>query len=427
MVATCVAAFMLGCGGNDVTPRVVPGGGVSDGDIDGEVNVHVIDSRTDAPIAGAKVAIGETEKTTDAKGLAVFADVEGAQTIAALADGYRSGVWVQVNGANVTLPLQPLTGTPEQATLAGTIAGWSNITVPQGHVKAAIVVYSQTDDLGDDANTISTPNNTQICFGANDCAWTIHTRTGTVTLTAIIVDRDANGTLDPADDTNTIIGYATKAGIDVDAGVNQSGLVLDQVEPGNLETVTIDEGTPPAGLPEVTSFPGIEVGNDEVVQLPLIAVVPDATSFLVPKRTVFGADATYRLTAIAQTTSGDASAQSIVLRQGLTDPALAAGTWLVPPVNVTATRTNATFEPVSGAAAHSVTWRDAAGADLLEITVFDAKTGSVDVPTLVALPPSGMLTARVNAIGADFDVNDFSLEEDSGLLWGIAAQPTDIP
>jgi hypothetical protein len=33
----------------------------------------------------------------------------------------------------------------------------------------------------------------------------------------------------------------------------------------------------------------------------------------------------------------------------------------------------------------------------------------------------------VNAIGADFDVNDFSLEEDSDLLWGISAQPVNLP
>jgi hypothetical protein len=133
------------------------------------------------------------------------------------------------------------------------------------------------------------------------------------------------------------------------------------------------------------------------------------------------------LTAIAQTTSGGAAAQSIILRQGLADPALAAGEWLVPPVNVVATRTTASFSPVMGAKAHSITWRDEMGDDLLEITVFDSKTKAVEVPNLVALPPSGTLTARVNAIGADFDVNDFSLEEDSSKLWGIASQPIDIP
>ncbi len=420
-----VLVAVVGCS-NDVSPRLIVGGGVGDGDIDGEVNVYVIDSYTDAPVAGAKVSIGDKAKTTDAKGLVVFPDVSGAQTIATKAEGYRSGVWVKVNGANVTMPIEPLTSTPEQATLAGTIGNWANISVLPGHIKAAFVLYSQTDDLGNNANSIPTPNNANICFAMTDCAWSVVSRTGSVTLTAVIVDRDAKGTLDPMDDTNTVIGYAFKQNITVSGGVSQSGLVLDQVEAGNLETVTIDEGTPPPGLPEVTSYPGIETSAHEVVQLPL-AFFAKATSYLVPKRSVYGADATYRLTAIAQTTSGDKAAQSILLRQGLTDPALAAGMWLVPPVNVVATRTMVSFSPVAGAKAHSAVWKDSMGADMLEITVFDAKTKELEVPNTVALPLSGTMTARVNAFGADFDVNDFSLEEDSALLWGIAAQPTDIP
>jgi len=51
----------------------------------------------------------------------------------------------------------------------------------------------------------------------------------------------------------------------------------------------------------------------------------------------------------------------------------------------------------------------------------------VDIPALVALPETGKLTARVNAIGATFDVRDFSLEEDDELLWGIAGEPVAVP
>lgn len=410
---------------NDVDPRVIAGGGVGDGEIDGEVNVHIIDTRTDEPVAGAEVYIGETSKTTDAKGLVTFSDVEGEQTISAKASNYRSSVWAHVNGANITIPLTPLSGTPEQATLAGTIAGWSSITVAAGHAKAAVVTYSQTPDLGDDANNLSTPGNANICFGP-DCNWSVVTRTGPVTLIALIVDRDLKGT--PAqldDDTNAVIGYAVKTGITVTTGVSQSGLVLDQVEAGNLETLSYDLGTPPAGLPETLAIPGIEVSSDEVVQLPLF-VFTEETSVLVPKRTVFGGTATYRLTAVAQTPSGEMGAQSIILRQGLSSPTIEAGTWLIPPVNVDVTRTTASWDLVSGAAAHSVIWSDSTG-ELLEISVFDSKTKEVDVPNAVALPTSGTLTAKVQGIGADFDVNDFSLEDDSDLLWGISAQPVSIP
>ena len=413
---------------NDVDPRVIPGGGVSDGEIDGEVNVAVIDSDTDAPIIGATVEIGGTQKTTDTKGFVTFSDVEGEQDIAVKAEGYRSAMWLDVNGANVTIALQSQSTTVPQAQLAGTIAGWDAIAVPQGHAKAAYAITSQSDDLGDKGNNLDQTGRMQFCIAGNECAWNLNSRTGTVTVIAAIVDRDLNGTLtDPNDDTSKIIGWAFKSGITVNDGVNQSGLVLDQVEAGNLETVTVDLGTPPPSLTETAVLVGIEVSKDEVIQMPITAILdPSKTTLLAPKRTVFGANATYRLTAIAQTTSGDMGAQAIVLRQGLTTSTLAAGTWLTPPTGVTATRTSASWEPVTGAKAHSVAFR-AANEELLEITAFNSKTKQVDIPALVSLPSSGTLTARVNAIGADFDVNDFSLEDDSDLLWGISAQPVNVP
>jgi len=162
-------------------------------------------------------------------------------------------------------------------------------------------------------------------------------------------------------------------------------------------------------------------------QLPIGIEVPaTATTMLVPKRSVFGADATYRLTAIAQTASGDMGAQSIVVRHGLTSTSLPAGTWLVPPTGVTVTRTSAAHDAVTGAKAHSVDYVDSSGTTLLEITVFDDKAKTVDVPALVALPSSGTLTAKVNGIAADFDVTDFSLDTDRDKLTGISAQPATI-
>jgi hypothetical protein len=428
MRALLALGLLVGCS-NDVDPRTIPGGGVGDGEIDGEVNVTIIDDQTDEVIANATVAIGESEKRTDAKGRVTFSDVEGAQTIAVKAESYRSTVWADVNGANITIPLKPSTGTttPAQATLAGTVAGWDTINVDAGHAKVAVITYSQTDDLGDEANNLKTPGNTNICFAGAECNWSVVTRTGSVTVFAMILDRDLKGT--PAtleDDTNTVIGYAFKPGITVADGVDQSGLVLDLLEAGNLETVTLDLGTPPPGLPERLNLVGIEVSSDEVIQLPLFLFFPDDTELVVPKRTSFGGNGTYRLSALAGTSMGDMGAQSIILRQGQETTTLAAGTWLVPPVNVDITRTTASFDAVVGATAHSVVWSDSTG-ELLEITSFNAKTADFEVPSLVALPSAGTLSAKAQAIGADFDVNDFSLEDDSELLWGISTQPVSIP
>jgi hypothetical protein len=402
---------------------VIPGGGVGDGDIDGEINVHIIDG-DDEPIEGATVEIGDSQKTTDEDGLVVFSDVEGAQTIAVKANGFRSAVWVGANGANVTIPLTSTMGPPDSATLTGTINGWNDVLVANGHVKVAIILYSQSDRLGDAANDLQTPNNGNTCFGDAPCNWTLVSRTGPVTITAAIIDLNGNGTpLDQSDDTQEIVKWAFKSGVMVEAGVDQSGHALEMV--GNYQNLEIEKGTPPAALTEVTLVPGIELSADEVVQIPAF-INTDPSKVVAPQKEVFPGEPTYRLTAFAQTPGGEEGAQSIVLRRGLENTFLEAGTWLAPPAGVEITRAGASWEAVSGAAIHSATWSDGTD-DLLEITVLDGQTNAVDVPSLVSLPSSGTLSARVSAIAADIDLNNFSLEDDSQLIWGASAQPVSIP
>lgn len=413
--------------GNDAEPRLIAGGGIGDGEIDGVLHVHVIGDG-DVPIANATVRVGDTDETTDERGLATFEDLEGPQTISVKAEGFRSAVWVAANGANVTIPIEPLAPpAPDQATLSGSIPGWDTISVPQGHVKAAIVFYSQTDDLGDDANDIPTPNGGNVCgIVGSTCNWTLAARTGAVTVIAMIVDRDTRGTpADPNDDTTTVIGWASRA-VTVEKNVNQSGLELPMIEAGNLQNVAIDLGAPPAALTQTSAIVGIELSEDEVIQLPLF-LTSDQASVLAPRPQVFGADATYRLTAIAQTASGEDGAQSIVLRRGLREARLEAGTWLVPPTGLDVTRTRASFSRVEGAKLHTVAYEDAAGRQLLDIAIFDASITSVDVPALVSLPVSGALNARVSGIAADLDLGDFSLDEDADRLHGIAAEPAQVP
>jgi hypothetical protein len=416
LLLLCLAA----CGGGGTDPRIVAGGGIADGEIDGKVWVHVIDDADDAPLANATVAIGSQEKTTDVEGFVEFTDVEGPQTIAVKLAGYRPTVWDRANGKNVTIPLAKATA--EQATLSGSITGWETIQLAQNHVKIGLVFYSQSDALGDAANDLQTPGGGNICLMQQACNWTLVTRTGTVTVLAGIADRDTKGTPDLGDDTQTIIGWAVKTGITVEAGVNQSGIALAQVEAGNLETLTVDFGTPPAALTETAAFIGFEVGDDEVVQVPVF----ESNTVLAPKASVFGSSR-QRLTAIAQTSSGGLGAQSIVLRRNVSGPTFTAGEWMTPPVGVTAARTTASWQAVAGAKIHQVQYRDpVTNANLLEITVFDAAVTTTAVPPLVALPGSGAVVARVSGLGADIDPQDFSLAEDEDKLFAIAVQPVQV-
>ena len=417
------AYLLVACGGgNDVDPRVIPGGGLGDGAIDGEVNIYVVD-HDDAPIADATVQVGSTEAVTDDDGLVVFTDVSGPQTVVVKAQGYRSVVWDRANAANMTIGLEPLRPlAPDQAALSGTITGWSGISTT--NVKFGIVFYSHSDELGDDANSIETVD-TNACFGVT-CSFTLNTRTGTVSLVAAILDVDTKGTPDGSDDARTIVAWAKKTGIVVEKGVNQSGLALDLVEAGNLNAVTIDYGTPPAGLPKHDAYIGITLDDDEVVQMPTF-LENVKSDVLVPKPSAFAADASYRLTAIAQTTTGEEGAQSVLLRRDLSGTTFDAGEWLVPPIGVTATRTSATFEPIENAKIHSINWKNAAGDELLEITLFDRTVTTIDVPSLVALPVSGALTVAVGGLGAEIDLQDFSIDRDRDKIWGFTAEPVTVP
>src|SRR3954469_8783408 len=149
------ATILTACGddgSSKVPPRVIEGGGIGDGPIDGVANIYVIDDKTRDPIAGATVKVGTVEGMTDDDGLFVIEDVKGPQTIVVKADTFRPEMWIRANGANMTFDMNPATDpVAPQARLTGTI-DLSAIQIPQGHVKVGIVGYSQTDNLGDADN-----------------------------------------------------------------------------------------------------------------------------------------------------------------------------------------------------------------------------------------------------------------------------------
>lgn len=407
-------------------PRVIPGGGIGDGPIDGVAYVYAIDEATRMPVSGATVRVGEVEGTTDADGLFTAEGVSGPQTVIVKATNYRSEMWIGANGTNLTLNLGPAADpTPQSATLSGTV-DVAGVSVQGGHTVLAVVTYSQSDDLGDAANEIPTPGGTNACFTgvANNqpCTFSIETRTGTVSLVAAIYDRDLNGTPgNPDDDTQTLVGWATRTGIAVTAGNDQTAQDLTMIPAGMLATATIDFGTPPAGHPEQGGLVGVELGDDEVLQLAF--ATPAAPSLLIPALAQFPG-ATYRLIGLSASGTTPTSSQSIVLRRGLTGTTLAAGTWLAPPTSTMASRTGASWARVAGATVHSVEYAQGT-ANLLGVTVFD-DAAQFTIPDLLALP-QGPVTVDFNAIGAPgLDVNDFALDADRDKLSQVSSQPMEI-
>jgi hypothetical protein len=358
--------------------------------------------------------------------LFVATGVTGPQTVIAKATGFRPEMWVGANGANMTMNLATdKAEIPGRANLTASIQNWQSITVAPTHAKAAIAMFSQSDDIGDPANEIETDGDTNICFSAADgtsCSFTITTRTGRVALLAILLDIDTKGTPEDTDDTTAFLGYAHKPNLTVADGVDQTGIELAIVPAANAQGVTIDFGSPPSGLNSRAGIIGVEVGDDGVFQLPFIRTPMDA-GFIAPKLDAIAATG-YRVTGIAA--DGDPATQtSIVLRRDLDGPTLAAGDWLVPPATANVSRTSASWSPVAGGTVHSVELAQGT-TRVLNVTVFDDTT-EVTFPDLVELP-SGAIEAKVGAIGAPgLDVTNFSVDEDFAKLSQVGQRTVTIP
>ena len=75
-----LAAAAVGCGGvsGPPEPKMIPGGGVADGKVSGNLFVYVVDEETRAAISSANVRVGDSSDTspcqvlTDSTGLAKF-------------------------------------------------------------------------------------------------------------------------------------------------------------------------------------------------------------------------------------------------------------------------------------------------------------------------------------------------------------------
>jgi len=406
--------------GNRPDPRVIPGGGIGDGAIDGVVNLYVIDETSRDPIAGAEVRVGTVTGLTGADGLFVAEGVVGPQDVVVKAPGHRKELWVGVNGANVTIDLETdLAATPASVTLSGTVLNFASVpfTVQPNHAKVALIQYSQTAKLGDPANEIATTANGNLCF-ADPCTFTINTRTGKLALLATILDFDTKGTDDDADDTIAVIGYAVRQGIDTASASSAQDLTV--IADANLQLVAVDLGAPPSTLDQRGALVAIELGDEGVLPVGTFGAV----SGKVPKLSALTGATGYRLTAFA-TDGAVAAAQSIALRRGLTGTTLSAGDWLAPPTGISLTRQAGSWTNASGATVHSIELSQGA-TRILNVTVFDSTRTSFDIPSSITLP-SGPLSAVVNAFGATgFDVTSFSLDQDLDKIDRIGGQQTTI-
>ncbi|HTJ45242.1 MAG TPA: hypothetical protein VL463_24215 [Kofleriaceae bacterium] len=428
---------LVACGGNDAAPALITGGGVGSGEIDGRVNVYVIDSNTFAAISGAKVRVGSISGMTDANGLfTAKGDLSGKQDVAVVADMHVPTLWAGVNGANVTIPVRLTTqATVAQAELDGTIDNWATLPAPaQGHATLATITYTWTTRLDDPANSIGSPSGTggipaNLClnsqFGNPGCDFKVNARTGSVALFATITDRDFKGTpTNFADDTAVVSGFAWKGGLAVNGGVNQTGVTLTSLAAGDTQNATVAFGTVPAALTTVGGLVYVDLGADGMAPIlrdplaPLTTISPTNTSVLVPKLSAF-TGASYRIVASAQGNTG----QSIINKHGLTDVSnVSLGDWLGTPTGMMFASDTVSATAVSGASllgfeisnASSTSW---------SVSIFDGST-SAKIPTDLAPIPTGSNTLKAQAIDVSADLKDFNLEHALDIVNRVSSDTT---
>ncbi len=406
-------------------PRIIEGGGIGDGPIEGVANVYVIDDATRDPISGATVRVGDVEGTTDATGLFIAEGVTGPQTVLVKAADHRAEMWMGANGANMTFALMlGADPNPLSATMTGSLSLTTLDDLDPNHVYFAQVGYSASQDLGDDENELATPNDTHQCLftsKASPCNFTIVTRTGKVALFASVIDVDTKGTQTGTDDTFEQVAWAFRPAVTVAANATMTGMDLTPIIGTDLADVAVEFGTPPSALTQRGALIQVELPDRALLSLGF--VTPTAPTLKAPKVSAITGATAFRLVAIA-TTGGDEPTESIVLRRNLSASPLAAGTWLSPPGSTDVSRTGASWAPVSGATVHSVEFTQGT-ANLLNVTSLDG-TSLFTVPELLALP-GGPITVKIQAIGAtDFDVTNFSLDADRDKLDRVSADTIEL-
>jgi hypothetical protein len=407
-------------------PQPAAGAGVGHGAVNGELNVFVLDSRAKQPIAGAAVSAGALSGTTDASGLATLRDASlvGKQDIAVAAAGHVPTSWFGVNGAVVTITVDPTAAppAPDTATVSGTITLPAPATI--GHATGALVLYSFTRDLDAAENHIAQPS-TQTCFvlSAGSCDWAIKTRTGPQSHYAVIVDVDPHGTPgDASDDTYTVIGYAARTGLNLTANqmvTNEQLTMLDTVE---LHVVF--PGSAPTGLGLVAALPLLELGDERLI-FP-VPLSPSSTSARLPALTGPFASGTWTVFAQAKMSKNADDPQSATFVHDVAPSAtLTLPAFQALPTALAASAGTYSFSGVAGVSLHSAEIDDGQGHPLWQALVLDG-THELTIAQTPDPLPTGSLTFKVSALRLNaFDPASFDIDADA-LADSLDALSTDV-
>ena len=415
--------------GNDVEPSFIPGGGISSGAIDGEVNVFVADD-ADQPIAGAAVRVGDAsasaplEGTTDSSGLIVFqhADLRGPQMITATAAGRTAGTLIGANGANVTIILPPNPRPAVQtAIVRGTVQGWDSLPAPGfTEYNVALVQYSFTPEFGAPENGIAqpmdgdTPKNlcVRTAFDNNPCNWEMNVRTGQQIHYAVLARGDQHGTAsDPSDDTYELLGYAVKTGLTVSSGQVITNETLTMVAANDLVDITATVPSGPAGMSNAVGFPFLDMGAAGQMVFALPTLSPSNQSGNVLAKSGQFATGEYLMVGLAGAPGQDYPYSTSFQRNVSFAGTVAVGAWMGSPSQISGSARSYSFSAASGATFHAASFVNGSDNITWAVIILDGST-SFELPTLATDPLAGVTTMRVAAFDVPgFAAGDFDLAD----------------
>ena len=453
VAAAAAVLAAIGCGGvsSPPEPHLIPGGGVADGKISGNLNVYAIDEETGTVISSASVRVGASSDPaactllTDSTGLAKFDSkvcpgLKGPVTVTTSAQRYAPVTWIGVNGVNLTIGLRNTNPPPvDMATVSGTIAGWDSLPVPPAnHQTLALVGYAQSNTLGDRANDITQGMRTivvgnqspmimsNLCVlnaAVSDCNWSLQTRTGLQALYALIVDHYNNLTPnDDTDDTFTVTGWAIKRGLTFSKGQTVNGETLEMIADSDAQNLTVSFAALPSGMNYLGAFPALELGNEGRIPLAAPALDMTHTTTRIPKATGVLNGITYSLIAQAQDAKDMARPASLAWLHDINVAAtVPVASWLAPPSAISATNGTFSFSAVPGATIQQGELQDANGNRLWAVTVFDGST-SFTLPGLSPDPlPTGTLTFEASALLIPgIDLGNFTVDDVRDRIAGSA-------
>jgi hypothetical protein len=272
-----------------VQPRLIEGGGTGDERLEGQLHVHVIDARTGVALEGTVVEItgpsdlveitgpSDLVATTDGQGLATFehGSLRENVTVEVRSEGRVPLSWFGLGSANLTVPLTD----DRMSLIEGRVAGFAELTPAEGRYLAAVVTTTlpfgveSIDQVG--TTTLRDRDSSAVCVrsagDASPCQFSVAARPGLRAAIAVVAEGNPRGTPDdPSDDTFEVLGFASARGIDVPSDGGLQGVELSMLEGA---TVDIELGlpSPPEGAEDVIGVPGINLGDEGVLVVPVVA------------------------------------------------------------------------------------------------------------------------------------------------------------